>query len=243
MLAQPRSAAHASRLPAPGTPRDRGPAGRTRGSAPPPTVSAGPGPGEPAPCSPPARDSSSPRLLAQPRRPARARGAGGVRGLWLLSFGFGPSGPLILTNPFSPHPDRHRAGGPGAHRRTNGGSPSAASQLHPQQPQPWSIRARRSSHSPCGTRRGTRRLMKVKGLLLLMAEFCPTLLSTCAAASSVPWGERSCEHHPRGRCRDPHHHPMQGLPQLPRGQQWSPAQPHLSALQPPTYLPGSSPSG
>lgn len=36
MLAQPRSAAHASRLPAPGTPRDRGPAGRTRGSAPPP---------------------------------------------------------------------------------------------------------------------------------------------------------------------------------------------------------------
>lgn len=26
--------------------------------------------------------------------------------------------------------------------------------------------------------------MKVKGLLPLIAEFCPTLLSTCAAASS-----------------------------------------------------------
>lgn len=33
--------------------------------------------------------------------------------------------------------------------------------------------------------------MKVKGRLLLrMAEFCPTLLSTCAAASSAGGGKR-----------------------------------------------------
>lgn len=106
------------------------------------------------------------------------------QGLWLLQFR--PAGPIILTNPLL-CPDVRRE----AHHRyacRNTGSPSRRGPPH-RAPSPvaWrgAVRPGDPAHSPCGTRRGSRRLMKVKGLLARIAEFCPTLLRTCAAASSA----------------------------------------------------------
>lgn len=106
-----------------------------------------------------------------------------------------PAAPMALqphnTDKSFPRPDVRRAGHPGQMCGDHGG---------PQWPQPRWVQARGAAQSPCGTRRGRRRLMKVKGRLLLrMAEFCPTLLSTCAAASSAGGGKRGAVSTPRRR--------------------------------------------
>lgn len=57
--------------------------------------------------------------------------------------------------------------------------------------------------------------MKVKGRLLLrMAEFCPTLLSTCAAASSAGGEKEELSAPPEDEPypKPAAHHPRRGLP-------------------------------
>lgn len=162
-------------------------------------------------CQPPAPLQSralQPLQLQAPARPLAARtileGPGKPQGS-SCSDGFGLSSPIILTNPFLAQLwAGHLAQMCGDH----GG---------PQWLQPRWVWARGTAQSPCGTKRGRRRLMKVKGRLLLrMAEFCPTLLSTCAAASSVRGKERS--HQQTATLEDkPYpkpaaHHPCSDLP-------------------------------
>lgn len=143
-------------------------------------------------CQPPAPLQSGalqPLQLQAPARPLAARkGQGSLKA---------PAAPMAWalqphnTDKSFPRPDVRRAGHPGQMCGDHGG---------PQWPQPRWVQARGAAQSPCGTRRGRRRLMKVKGRLLLrMAEFCPTLLSTCAAASSAGGEKRGAVSTPRRR--------------------------------------------